>query len=44
MTNVMRNGGSVKAQLSYDRDLLVWRWLHVSAVLGHLQVINCFTI
>ena len=40
----MRVGGSVKTQLSYDRDLLVWRWLHVSAVLGHLQVISFFTI
>jgi len=33
-------GGSVKTQLSYDRDLLVWRWQHVSAVLGHHQVIS----
>ena len=40
---IMRVGGSVKTQLSYDRDLLVWRWLHVSAVLGHLQVISSFT-
>ena len=40
----MRVGGSVKTQLSYDRYLLVWRWLHVSAVLGHLQVISCFKI
>ena len=40
----MRVGGSVKTQLSYDRDLLVWRWLHVSAVLGHLQVISSCTI
>ena len=40
----MRVGGSVKPQLSYDRDLLVWRWLYVSALLGHLQVIGCFTI
>ena len=38
----MRVGGSVKTQLSYDRDLLVWQWLHVSAVLVNLQVINCF--
>ena len=36
--------GPSKTQLSYDRDLLVWRWLHVSAVLCHLQVISCFTI
>ena len=40
----MRVVGSVKTQLWYDRYLLVWRWLYVSAVLGHLQVINCFTI
>jgi hypothetical protein len=40
----MRVGGSVKTQLLYDRDLLVWRWLHVSAILGHLQVISSFTI
>ena len=40
----MRVGGSVKTQLPYDRDLLVWRWLHVSAVLGHLQVISSFTM
>jgi hypothetical protein len=40
----MRVGGSVKTQLSCDHDLLVWRWLHVSAVLGHLQVISSFTI
>ena len=33
-------GGSVKRQLSKDRNLLVWRWRHVSAVLGHLQVIS----
>jgi hypothetical protein len=38
-----RVGGSVKTQLSYDRNLLVWRWLDVSAVLGHLQVMSCFT-
>ena len=36
--------GSVKTQLSYEFNLLVWRWLHVSAVLGHLQVISSFTI
>ena len=39
----MRVGGSVKTQLSCDRNLLVWRWLHVSSVLAHLQVISCFT-
>jgi hypothetical protein len=39
----MRVDGSIKTQLSYDRDLLVWRWLHVSAMFGHLQVISCFT-
>jgi hypothetical protein len=37
-------GGSVKTRLLYDRDLLVWQWLHVSAVLGHLQFIRSFTI
>ena len=36
----MRVGGSVKTRLSKDRNLLVWRWRHVSAVLGHLQVIS----
>jgi hypothetical protein len=40
----MRVGGSIKTQLSYDRDLLVLQWLHVSAMVGHLQVINSFTI
>jgi hypothetical protein len=35
--------GSVETQLSYDRYLLVWQWLYISAVLGHLQVISCFT-
>ena len=34
----MRVGGSVKTQLSKDRNLLVWRWRHVSAVLGHLHL------
>jgi hypothetical protein len=33
-------GGSVKTQLSKNRNLLVWRWRHVSAVLGHVQVIS----
>jgi len=32
--------GSVKTQLSKDRNLLVWWWRHVSAVLGHLQIIS----
>ena len=40
----MRVGGFVNTQLLYDLGLLVWRWLHVSAVLGHLQFISSFTI
>ena len=39
----LRVGGSVKTQLFKDRNFLVWRWRHVSAVLGHLQVINTTT-
>jgi hypothetical protein len=39
----VRVGRSVKTQLSKQRNLLVRRW-HVSAVLGHLQVIKLFTI
>ena len=40
----MRVGRSVKPQLSKDRNLLVRRGRHVSAVLGHLQVNKLFTI
>jgi hypothetical protein len=40
----IRFGGSVETQMSCDRGLLVWRWLHVSAVFGHLQDISCFII
>jgi hypothetical protein len=37
-------GRSVKTQLSKERNLLVRRRRHVSAVLGHLQVNKLFTI
>jgi hypothetical protein len=40
----MRVGRSVKTQLSKEHNLLVRRWRHVSALLGHLQVSKLFTI
>jgi len=37
-------GGWVRQNTTIvESNLLVRRWLHVSVVLGHLQVISCFS-